>query len=215
MPGSCASACRGIYEIPGRGYGDNPGARVQVVSGSRLAGDAGCQRRRVPRLRAGQAPWFVIRSRWCGPMSIRPQPVRPRARLLRASAAAHRHACPQAPARGGLGSQGDTPMKTLSLAGLGALLALSAHCLPMLWKSCAGSACPLAVPWWLARAHRVHRPQRPGRRALPVWVSGCASERRRRGVSARQRGHRADPGCSFRTRTRGADPAGHCRRTGA
>ena len=51
--GELRQRVRGIYEIPGRGYGDDPTARVRTGLRSRLGGDAGHHGGRVLRRRAG------------------------------------------------------------------------------------------------------------------------------------------------------------------
>lgn len=108
--GELRQRVRGIYEIPGRGYGDNPGARVQVVS---------------------DRDWLVTldvsADEYHGSEQVKRALVRYPIKVVRADVDPARNPfglaldcyaqapqriatpAPQAPARGGLGSQGETP----------------------------------------------------------------------------------------------------------
>ncbi len=108
--GELRQRVRGIYEIPGRGYGDNPGARVQVVS---------------------ERDWLVTldvsADEYHGSEQVKRALVRYPIKVVRADVDPARNPfglaldcyaqapqriatpAPQAPARGGLGSQGETP----------------------------------------------------------------------------------------------------------
>ncbi|TVT60754.1 MAG: TIGR03746 family integrating conjugative element protein [Azoarcus sp. PHD] len=108
--GELRQRVRGIYEIPGRGYGDNPGARVQVVS---------------------DRDWLVTldvsADEYHGSEQVKRALVRYPIKVVRADVDPARNPfglaldcyaqapqriatpAPQAPARGGLGSQGEPP----------------------------------------------------------------------------------------------------------
>jgi hypothetical protein len=111
--GELRQRVRGIYEIPGRGYGDDPTARVRGLR-PRLGGDAGHHADEY--YGAEQVKRALVRY----PIKVtrvdvdpRPQPVRPGAGLLRRRAPAHQCTGADAPGAGGLSPQapqgGNTP----------------------------------------------------------------------------------------------------------
>lgn len=110
MPESCASACGASTRFPVDGYGDNPGARVQVVS----------ERDWLVTLDVSADEYHgseqVKRALVRYPIKVSQADVDPAHNPFGLALDCYAQApqriatpAPQAPARGGLGSQGETP----------------------------------------------------------------------------------------------------------
>jgi integrating conjugative element protein (TIGR03746 family)/conjugative transfer region protein (TIGR03750 family) len=213
--GELRQRVRGIYEIPGRGYGDDPTARVRTVSDRDWVVTLDITRRRVLRRRAGQArPGALPRERSRGWTSI-PHATRSAwrstATRARPSASAHRsrrarHAWRPVSASA---SRRKFPMKHPVLALLGLLAVAAAPRRPGGGDPALGTHAAGGAAEGRPGAHRVHRPERPRGRARGRRRTPARAERGRRGVPARQRADRAHAAAIAGRRHGRADPAGH------
>jgi integrating conjugative element protein (TIGR03749 family)/integrating conjugative element protein (TIGR03746 family) len=148
--GELRQRVRGIYEIPGRGYGDDPTARVRTVSDRDWVVTLDITADEYYGAGAGQArPGALPGEGHQGGHRPRTQPLRPGARLLRRHAPAHQHPGADAPgirrSVSASASRRKYPMKHPVLALLG-LLAVAAFPAAQAVEILRWERMPLAVP---------------------------------------------------------------------